>query len=149
LFIGITEALPQQVSLIGLDLSGKPEVFGWFLLCLTAYFLIISLVLAILDLIKYYLPYFIKQKGANVTGDSLGLTEYECQYFGIGFDSLGEEDCTVQSELRDIQSKRKKIELNYHSRYVKLFNFAKLLIDLIFPIAFSAVSIIIIHRFLK
>lgn len=148
LFIGITEALPQKVSLIGLDLSGKPEVFGWFLLAVTGYFLITSLALAALDLIKYYLPYFIVKKGANVTGSVIGLTEDECQSENFEHHLDHPEAGTVSSELRDIQSQRKSIEASYHSRYIKLANATRLLFDLAFPIIFSAISIFVITGFL-
>ena len=131
-----------------MDLSGKPEVFGWFLLAVTGYFLITSLALAILDLIKYYLPYFIVKKGANVTGSVIGLTEDECQSENFENYLDRQEAGTVSSELRDIQRQRQNIEANYNSRYVKLANATKLLFDLAFPIILSAISIYIITDFL-
>jgi len=146
LFVGITEALPQKVSLIGLDLSGKPEVFGWFLFVLTAYSLATSLVLATLDLIRYYLPYIIRKKGANVTGSSLGFTEHECSNFLY---EKEEENISLASDMLDIRRQRKEIETNYYSHYVKLSNLLKLFFDVCFPIVFSIVSIFVIGEFLK
>ncbi|WP_420554518.1 hypothetical protein [Neptuniibacter marinus] len=136
------------MSLIGLDLSGKPEVFGWFLLAITGYFLITSLVLGALDLVKYYLPYFIVKKGANVTGSVIGLTEDECQSENFEHYLDHPEVGTVSSELLDIQRQRKSIEANYHSRYVNLANATRLLFDLAFPTIFSAISIFVITGFL-
>lgn len=144
----MTEALPQKISLIGLDLSGRPEVFGWFLFAVTGYFLTISLVLAALDLIKYYLPYFIVKRGANVTGSVLGLTEEECQSENFEHYLDQPEVGTAHSELRDIQRQRKSIEANYNSRYIKLANATKLLFDLAFPFIFSVISIYVIISFL-
>ena len=148
LFVGVTEALPQKISLIGLDLSGKPEIFGWFLLAFTCYFLINSIVLSVLDLIKYCLPYLIFKKGDKVTGGAIGLTEDECQRENFEHYFEQPEFGTNHSELRDIQRQRKVIEDNLNSRYIKLVNTTKLLFDLFFPIVFSAISIFRLVGFL-
>lgn len=148
LFIGATEALPQKVSLIGLDLTGKPEIFGWFLLGVTGYFFVTSLVLVLLELTKYYLPYFIIKKGANVTSSTLGLTEDDCQSENFEHYLDQPEVGTTYSELKDIQRQRKNIEASYTTRYLKLANITRLSFDLAFPMIFSATSIFILSSFL-
>lgn len=148
MFIGISKALPQRVSLIGLDLSGNPEVFGWFLLSVTGYFFLTSLVLAVLDLVKYYLPYIIVKKGTGLTGGTIGLTEEECLSENFEHYLDRAEVGTPYAELLDIQRQRKDIEDNYNARYVKLNNATRLLFDFVFPIIFSAISIFVITSFL-
>jgi hypothetical protein len=148
LFVGLTKALPQKVSLIGLDLSGSPEIFGWFLFGVTCYFFITSVVLAVLDLIKHYLPYIIIKKGGNVTGSVIGLTEEECQSENFEHYLDQPEAGTTHSEFQDIQRQRKLIEVSYNSQYIKLANFTKLLFDISFPLLFAAISIIMLAKYL-
>lgn len=148
LFVGLTKALPQKVSLIGLDLSGSPEVFGWFLFSITFYFFITSLVLVVLDLIKHYLPYIVIKKGANVTGSVIGLTEEECQSENFEHYLDQPEVGTAHSEFQDIQRQRKYIEVSYNSKYIKLANSTKLLFDILFPLVFAVISISTLAKFL-
>jgi hypothetical protein len=54
LFIGITKALPKKLAVIGLDFENSQDVLGWFLFVITLYLLVYFLILAVLDLIKYF-----------------------------------------------------------------------------------------------
>ena len=135
LFIGLTEALPQKISVLGLDLSAKPNVAGWFVLAITAYFLLVSLVFGVLDLIKYYLPSYIASKSSGLTGDVIGLSEDECfpkedpHYLDLP------EVGTSSSEFRDIQRKKSEISESYNSKYIAISNFSKIAFDMVLPLA--------------
>ena len=73
LFIGLSKALPQKIAIIGLDLTAKPEITGWFLLAATGYFFATFFVSGLLELIRFYLPKYINIKSKSFTGNVLGL----------------------------------------------------------------------------
>ena len=77
LFIGLTKALPQKVSLLGLDLSSSQHVLGWFVFFVTLVLLINFLIVTLLELVEYYLPSLIKIKTDKTIGDTLGLNPDE------------------------------------------------------------------------
>ena len=62
LFIGLTEALPKKLTLIGLDLSNNQEILGWFIFFITLILLFNYAVVAVLGLTEYYLPSLIKKE---------------------------------------------------------------------------------------
>lgn len=78
LFIALSETLPKQVAILGLDLSAKPTVTGWFLVAASAYFFLLTLTIGALDILKYKHPDIVRRLSRNLTGDALGLTEEEC-----------------------------------------------------------------------
>ena len=150
LFIGIAEALPRKLSLIGLDLSAKPDVLGWFLLAVTCYFLVVAVVLGSLNLVRYYLPTLILNKGSSVTSSVLGFTEKEFdEEYRLHTHHLDEAEIgTRHSELQDIYRQRKEIENTYKSRYLKISSVVKIVFELIFPLVFSVISVFVLAKFL-
>lgn len=145
LFIGMTEALPQKISVLGLDLSAKPYVAGWFILAITGYFFLILLVLSALDLIKYYLPFHITSKSSTLTGDFIGLSEDEC----LPHQELHPEQVgTPFSELGDIQRKKAALSDMYSSKYTHIHNFVTISFDMIFPFIFCLIAAFVLSRFL-
>lgn len=109
LFIALTQALPQKVSLLGLDLSSYPKVAGWFILAVTVYFFLTSLLYGTLDLIKHYLPTIILNKTQNLSGSILGLTEEECVTNNKSHYIEQPEVGTTSAELADIREQKVEI----------------------------------------
>lgn len=144
LFIALTQALPKKVEIIGLDLSKNETMAGWFILAVTAYFLVSFLIASIIELIQYYLPSIISRKTANTTGDTIGLTVEECYPHYEEDTDIG----TTSGELKEIDVKNKKITSQYKSCFIKLSNAVKLTTEFVFPIIFSFVSLRYLYCFL-
>jgi hypothetical protein len=145
LFIALTQALPKKVAIIGLDLSKNETMAGWFVLAVTAYFLVSFLISSTIEIIQYYLPSLISRQTANTTGDTIGLIVEEC------CPDRGEEDSdigTTSGELKEIDAKNKRITYKYKSYFIKFSNAVKLLTEFAFPIIFSFVSIGYLYCFL-
>ncbi|MBQ4810114.1 hypothetical protein J8M20_02150 [Pseudoalteromonas luteoviolacea] len=147
LFIALTQALPQKVAILGLDLSKNETMAGWFVLAVTAYFLISFLIYSTIEVIEYYLPSLIGRKTANTTGDIIGLTADEC-YPDHENEYYDEDAGTPNGEMNDIKRKNKEITYKYESNFVRASNFVNLTMGLIFPIVFSLISLTLLYCFL-
>ena len=113
LFIALSKALPQEIKLLGLDLSGNSTVIGWFLVAATSYFFVLTFILGILDILKYKKPSIVNRLSKNLTGNTLGLTEQECFQDEYQTQSLSpdqERVGTTGQELQDIQHQRSRID---------------------------------------
>jgi hypothetical protein len=145
LFIALSQALPKKVAILGLDLSNNETMAGWFVFTITAYFLTSFIVFSIIEIVQYYLPTLIGRKTANTTGDTIGLTADECfpDHQGDDFD-IG----TTSGEIKEINSKNKKITYKYKSNFVKFYNVVKLSTEIIFPIIFGIISLRYLYCFL-
>lgn len=145
LFIGIAESLPTKVAIIGLDLSGKPAVLGWFIFIISIYFLLMFLASTTFDIIKYYLPGLINRQTEKTTGDILGLSASEC----VGSDYVEYEDIgTPKGELKDINLKNEKINKKYNQGFIKLHNCTTYLIDIIFPFMLWVYGAVYLYKYL-
>ena len=145
LFISLTEALPDKVTALGLDLAGKESVLGWFVFVISLYFLVRFTLLSAVEIIEYYLPNLISTKTSKTTGDTIGLTADECfrnekeDDYGIG---------TVSGEIQEIYKKNEIIQRTYKSRFVQFSNLVTLTFDVLGPVIFSIVSIARLYGFL-
>ncbi|MBC6905271.1 hypothetical protein DWB84_07325 [Saccharophagus sp. K07] len=148
LFVGLTEALPQKVSILGLDLSAKPHIAGWFLFFVTSYFFVTAVVFGVLDLIKHYLPSLIMSKSSNLTGTIIGLSEAECLTHSQSGDFDPSEIGTPFGEYKDIQRQKAEIEARYNSWFKKLSNFIKISVEFAFSLIFGFVSMVTLLIFL-
>ncbi len=147
LFISLTRALPQKVAILGLDLSKNETMAGWFVLAVTAYFLMNFIIFSIVEIIKYYLPDLIGCKTKNTRGDTIGLTAEEC-YPDHENEYYDSERGTTSGEINDIERKNQFITYKYNSNFVKFSNAVKLTIDFVFPIVFSLMSLSFLSCFL-
>ncbi|MBV1929160.1 MAG: hypothetical protein KUG81_06565 [Gammaproteobacteria bacterium] len=134
LFIGLSKALPQKVAIIGLDLTAKPEITGWFLLAVSIYFFAIFLVIGCLELISFYLPKYINIKSRSFTGNVLGFTEDECHSDEEAHHLDEREAGTVYSEHQDIQEQKKELEKAYTSNFIFVSNTLKITLDYLLPL---------------
>lgn len=148
LFISLTQALPQKVAILGLDLSKNETMAGWFVLAVTVYFLISLIAGSILDVAHYYLPSFIGRKTAKTTGNTIGLTADEChpEHEQQWYDNQGAG--TTSGEMNDIREKNREITHKYENNFVRVFNVVKLVTDLVLPIVFGVISIGLLYCFL-
>ncbi len=151
LFIAITGALPKKIEIIGLDLSGSKTTAGWFLTVLLSYFLLKFMMLAILELCRKWLPYWIQYKGKNLRGDTLNFSESEVyeEYERQDHSEENEDLGTLSGEVSNIRFKQKKLENNYKSKYVFIHNCWVYLSDLFFPVVFGCYSFWAIYQFLN
>ncbi|MBB1364629.1 hypothetical protein H5125_21025 [Shewanella sp. SR44-4] len=148
LFIALTQALPQKVAILGLDLSKNETMAGWFVLAVTAYFLINFIILSIIEIIQYYLPTWIGRKTAKTTGNVIGLTEDEC--FPAHEHEYPDPDAgTTSGEVNDIRRQNQEITYKYKTTFIRVSNLVKLITDFVFPIFFSVISLGLLYCFLK
>ena len=147
LFIALTQALPQKVAILGLDLSKNETMAGWFVLAVTIYFLISFIVFSVIQIIQYYLPAFIGYKTAKTTGDTIGLTAEECypEHENEYYDS---DTGTTSGEINDINRKNKIITYKYKRNFIRFSNLVKLMTDFVFPIVFGVISLKLLSCFL-
>ncbi|EHY0996656.1 hypothetical protein [Vibrio parahaemolyticus] len=151
LFISITAALPEKIAIIGLDLSGSKETAGWFLLIILGYFLIKFSVLSIFEVVKKALPRWISYKGKDLRGDVMGFSEKDIhdEYERQGQYNANEDLGTLSGEAADIDRKRKKMDRDYKSKFVAVYNLWLYISDIIFPIVFGCFCSWALYRFLE
>ena len=147
LFIALTQALPQKVAILGLDLSKNETMAGWFVLAVTAYFLVSFIILSVIEIIQYYLPTLIGRKTAKTTGDVIGLTEDEC-FPEHEYEYYDSDAGTTSGEVNNIRRKNQEITYKYNSNFVRVSNFVKLTTDFVFPIVLGFISLKLLSCFL-
>ena len=149
LFIALSEVLPQKVAILGLDLSAKPTVTGWFLVAATAYFFLLTLTIGALDILKYKQPAIIRRLSKNLTGDTLGLTEDECLQDNYQPHYLDETEVgTSHQEFQDIQRKRTELDKRVSSSHQTAYDWLMLSFYYLLPIVLYAASQWYLVRFL-
>ncbi|HDY7731533.1 TPA: hypothetical protein RQJ95_004467 [Vibrio vulnificus] len=150
LFISITAALPEKIAIIGLDLSGSKETAGWFLFTVLGYFLFKFTMLSIFEATKKALPHWINYKGQGLRGDVMGFSEQEIydEYERRGQCRGNEEIGTLSGETADIERKRTKLERDYKSKFVAVYNLWLYISDIFFPIVFGCYCAWALYRFL-
>lgn len=150
LFIGLTEALPQKVVVLGLDLSMNSSITGWFILSVAFYVFLKFITSSTLEVIDHLRPSIIKFKTNNTTGDIIGLTATECNGVLQNENDLENADLgTPYGELKDIDRKNTMIEIKYKHSYISIHNFVVYVMDFIFPISLWVVSFWYLYLFLK
>jgi hypothetical protein len=147
LFIALTETLPNKVSVIGLNFSGKESIFGWFVVSISLYFFIRYILLSLLKIIQYYLPNIIAIQASKTTGKTIGLTVNEC--FESYHDNENYDIGTISGEIHEINEQNKALKYQYNSSFIKISNFITLLFEIIAPSIFSITSIVLLWKFLS
>ncbi len=149
LFIALSEALPKEVAILGLDLSGKPTVTGWFLVAASAYFSLLTLTIGVLGILKYWQPAIIQRLSRNLTGYTLGLTEDECMKDNYQPHHADEAEVgTTCQEFQDIQHQKLQIGNRISSSLQASYDWLILSFDFFLPIAFYVISQWYLIRFL-
>jgi len=147
LFLGIAETLPTEISLIGLKLTANTDAVGWFLVVISIYLLVHFMVYGYLEIYKSYLPYQISNKSKDVTGNTIGLTESEI--YNENRDQFDQyQPGTTSQELEDIQENKKFISNTYKRKYRLISNRLMLLLEIIFPVIFSIISVAWLVKYL-
>lgn len=146
LFISLTEALPQKVAILGLDLSKNATMAGWFILVITAYYLISFLIFSLIEITKHYLPDIISKRTANTTGDTIGLTAEECLQ---PVEEPDFEKGSTSSELQEIKHKNQMISDRYQGCLSSFSSVMKFTFDFVVPIVFSFTSLGYLYVFLS
>lgn len=154
LFIGISKVVPTKVSLIGMNLEGKEYFFVWFLFLITLYLLIHFLILAILDMVKFFKKDIVSKKARNFTGDTLGMTydeidqEYEIRK---EFDSEYYEDKndgSLNSEAADINRQIKLLEEKFDAIHLSFYNSIEIVTSGFIPFLIGIVGLKYLYCFL-
>ena len=151
LFIALSEALPQKVAILGLDLSGNPSVTGWFLVTAATYFFVLTFTIGVLDILKYKQPAIVKRLSKNLTSNTLGLTEQECfqdEYQSQSHYLDQEEVGTTHQELQDIQRQRSEIDNKISNSHQTAYDWLIISFYFLLPLALYAVSQWYLIRFL-
>lgn len=150
LFIALTGALPDKIAIIGLDLTSKKEITGWFLFYIASYFIAKFFILSCLEVLKEYLPNIISHKTRNTRGDTLGLTQREIHENQERYAYSQEDDNTgnIHGEESDIFRKNELILNKVNSKYVIIYNSWVYLSDLVIPFAASILCLCALYTFL-
>jgi len=153
LFIGLTKELPNKLSLIGLNFEQNEKILGWFILFITVFLSIHFLIMASLNIIKYFKNTLINIKAKNLTGDTIGLTydeigqEYDkYQEYNDIFNE--EQRHTLSDEAEDIKIKIQELENRFDKKYVTFNSIIEILFNFITPIILAIISIKYLYCFL-
>jgi hypothetical protein len=148
LFIGLTEALPTNIKIIGLDLTNNKDILGWFIFYIALFLLFKYIIKSVLQIIESFLPSLIKMKTDKTTGDTIGLSQNEC------IQAQGEEDehnniGTVMGELEEINTKNENIVLHNKHKFIIAHNIVVITSDFIAPIVFSIISMFYLYFYIS
>ena len=150
LFIGLTKSLPENVAILGLDLSNAPDIIGWFILAITLYFLLKFLVSAILEIVNHHLPEIILTKTQNTTGDIIGITLDECCNSNENYEDINDENMgSIHGEIQAIQEKNKNIAMKIKKQFVFLNNLNTYTTDILLPTGLCIAGLLCLVSFLK
>lgn len=147
LFIGLTETLPKEFALIGLEFSGREEILGWFIFWATAAFLATFFVSSGLEIVGSSIPSITKWKRDGITS-IYGNTMQDI------YEQLEEDyppDMEGQShndQLKDIQRQNDRIITGYETTLQGLQYWLDILLNCIGPITFSSVSLFYLYQHL-
>ena len=142
LFIGLTKVLPTKLSLIGLNFEQNERVVGWFLF-------INFILVASLNIAKYFKNHLIKRKSKTLTGDTIGLTYAEIgQEYDRQQGHYEEQRGTLSNEADDIQRKIKALEDKFDKNHITFNNIIEILFNFITPIILAIISIKYLYCFL-
>lgn len=149
LFIGLTKVLPTKLSLIGLNFEQNERVVGWFLLIITIFLFINFILVASLNIAKYFKNHLIKRKSKTLTGDTIGLTYAEIgQEYDRQQGHYEEQRGTLSNEADDIQRKIKALEDKFDKNHITFNNIIEMLFNFITPIILAIISIKYLYCFL-
>ena len=150
LFIGLTKVLPTKLSLIGLNFNQNEKVVGWFLLVITISLFINFIIIASLNIIKYFKYHLIQRKARTLTGNTIGLTYDE---IGKAYDSQHEyydeeQGGSLSDEADDIKRKIKTLEDKFDKNHISFNNIIEILFNFLLPIILAIISIKYLYSFL-
>lgn len=153
LFIGLTKVLPTKLTFIGLNLEHNNKLLGWFLFIITLYFFIYFILMAGLDIFKFFKKHIINKKAKNFTGDTIGLTYDEIgqEYDREEYHDINQEDHqigTLSSEADDIHRKIKSLEDRFNSIHFNIYNSIEIIFNGLFPTILSFLGIVYLYCFL-
>ncbi len=148
LFIGLTEALPSKLTLIGLDFSGNQKILGWFIFCATLLFLLTFLVSAGLEIFGSYLTDMIKWKTSRTTGEILGFSEKDIsdEYEKRGANDSRRGD--LSGEQENINWQNDIITSDYKRNFTRVKSWATIVTNCFAPVIFSSVGLCFLYRYL-
>jgi len=153
LFIGLTEVLPTKLSLIGLNFEHSEKTLGWFLLAITSFLFVNFIIIAILNIIKYFKSNFISRKAKTLTGDTIGLSYVEIgeEYDkNIEYNNTYNEDkrCTLGDEADDIKRKIKILEDKFDKKHITIYNIIEISFNFITPVVLAIIGIKYLYCFI-
>lgn len=142
LFISLSEALPDKIAIIGLDLSANPTITGWFLVAATSYFFILTFTFGVFHILKYRLPHTVNRLTKNLTGNTLDLTKNEI-YQDEYQNQINQPDPgagTTEQELKDIENQESVIASNKSRSLQTAYDYLIIFFYFLLPITLYAVS---------
>jgi uncharacterized membrane protein len=150
LFIGLTQSLPTQVSVIGLDLKDKEVVLAWFIFGITFVFFIHFLLLAVVEITNYYSSSLLTKKLENASGNTYGRTskEFEAMIAEDNYLEHVEKEATLDVEFKEMQEKQSQIKRAFKGKNVNIYNCISLLMELVLPIALAALGMFYLLRYM-
>ena len=150
LFIALTGALPDKIAIIGLDLTSKKEMTGWFVFFIASYFIAKFLIISCFEVVNKYRLDIISYKTRNTKSDTFGLTQreiYENQERSV-YSQEDNDTGTVHGEESEIFRKNELISDGFNSKYLNFYNSWVYLSDLVIPFIASILCVYALYTFL-
>jgi len=118
-------------------------------LIITIFLFINFVLIALLDLIKYFKKNILYTKGKKLTGNTIGLTYDEINNEYKRNNNQEHNQCgTLSAEIEDIHNKIKIIQDNFDKKYFQFSNIIELLFSFIVPTILAIVSSVCLYTFL-
>ncbi len=145
LFIGITEKMPHDFTIIGLKLGEDDKTLGWFILVATAVIFSYFLMRSLLEIKAYNANEIILNKTRNTTSEFSGMTKKE--YYSERENS-NEDTYSPNYEMDSIDRQNGVIEKKFiisHNKFKKLTIY---IFELVLPVVLAATGVYYLFSFL-
>ncbi len=149
LFMGITEKIPHNFTIIGLKISETDKTLGWFILAATLVVFFYFLMNAYLEFEEYNLEDIIQNKARDIKCELTGITEEE-YYHKSDYQIEYEQDMRLENmtESDSFHEQRRMIKNEVTTRHIKFRKYITFVFEFVLPVILAMVSIYYLCPFL-
>ncbi len=149
LFIGITEVIPHNFTVIGLKLSEHDKTLGWFIFIATFIMLVYFFMNSILELQEYNFEEIVQKKTKNIKGEFGGATIED--YYWKSENQIEYEEAQRKETWDDIDSINEQSRLIKNHSIKSIINMKKwisFIFEFALPILLAFTSLYYLDKFL-
>jgi hypothetical protein len=151
LFLGLTEKIPHDFKLIGLNLSENNSILGWFILATTVVLSIHYIMTALLDMEIYNKENIIINKTKDTQSEFSGMTADELNEQSIipsEYDKEHRSRGWGNPDSESIYDQNIKIEQDFGKNYIKIKTRVTFIFEFLLPVLLAGIGISFLFSFL-
>jgi len=144
LFIGLTEKIPNDFTIIGLKLSETDKTLGWFILVATVVIFLYFLMRSYLEIEAYNAKEIIQNKTKDTQCEITGFTEEE--HHENYYQSQKNEEYT--NDMDSINEQNRIIKANFITNHIMLKKWIIYIFEFVLPVILAMIGMFYLFDFL-